>query len=162
MVKPINISISIKDIPYHGRFGAVRKWDRHTGVDLYCKEFEPVHAIEDGIVTDISYFTGTKAKPSMPWWEDTMAIGVEGKSGVILYGEVVPFITIGENVKEGEIIGFVKRVLSKDKGLPMTMLHVELYEHGYRGDWTIWKEDGEVPPGLLNSEEILLKIYNDA
>jgi hypothetical protein len=160
MTKPIQNEYKLSDTPPHGRFGAIRKHDIHTGYDIYCKEFEPVHAIEDGVVTDICYFTGTKATPPMPWWEDTMAIGVEGKSGVILYGEVVPFITLGENVKEGEIIGFVKRVLSKDKGLPMTMLHVELYEHGYRGNWTIWEEDGERPLGLLNSETILFDLYD--
>ena len=41
----------------------------------------------------------------------------------------------------------------------MTMLHIELYKHGYRGNWEIWNLNGEKPENLLNIEEILLKLY---
>lgn len=159
MTKPINIS-SISTPP-HGRFGHARKFDVHTGLDIYCPDGEPVYAIEDGIVTDISHFTGEFTTPvPMPWWENTMAIAIEGKSGVILYGEIYePSLKIGDKVVEGQEIARIKRVLKKDKGLPMSMLHIELYEHGYRGDWTVWDLDGLKPESLKNIEEILLPLY---
>ncbi len=86
------------------------------------------------------------------------AIMIEGESGVILYGETYePSLKVGDKVSEGQQIGNVKRVLKKDKGLPMTMLHIELYEHGYRGDGEVWIS--EKPMMLLNIEEILVKIF---
>jgi murein DD-endopeptidase MepM/ murein hydrolase activator NlpD len=159
MAKPIKIDV-INTLPY-GRFGFVRKFDIHTGVDIYCPDGEPVFAIEDGIVTDISHFTGEYTKPeSTPWWENTMAIAIEGKSGVILYGEVYePSLRIGDKISEGQHIGNVKRVLKKDKGLPMSMLHIELYRCGYRGDCVVWNSDEEQPKDLLNIETILLPLY---
>lgn len=159
MTKPIKIDV-INTLP-HGRFGFVRKFDIHTGIDIYCADGEPVFAIEDGIVIDISHFTGEYTTPeSTPWWENTMAIAIESKSGVILYGEIYePSLRIGDIVKEGQHIANVKRVLKKDKGLPMSMLHIELYKHGYRGDCVVWTIDEEQPKDLLNIEDILSKIY---
>jgi len=159
MTKPINIDVI--NTPPHGRFGYVRKHDVHTGFDIYCADGEPVYAIEDGIVTDISHFTGEYTTPiPMPWWENTMAIAIEGKSGVILYGEIYePNLKIGDKVSEGQEIAKIKRVLKKDKGLPMSMLHIELYEIGYRGDWTVWEINGSKPDALKNVETILEKIY---
>ena len=170
MLQPINISYDISITPPHGRFGFPRKHDVHTGFDLYCSDGEPVYAMEDGIVTDVSHFTGEFTTPiPMPWWENTMAIAIEGKSGVILYGEIYePILKIGDKVVEGQIIANVKRVLRKDKGLPMSMLHIELYNHGYRGDWSVWnlenenteiKVAGKPPVDLLNIETILTKVY---
>lgn len=161
MVKPININISIENLPKHGRFGFVRRFDVHTGFDIYCPDGEPVFAIEDGIVTDISHFTGEYTTPeSTTWWENTMSIAIEGKSGVILYGEIYePTLRIGDIVTKGQHIANVKRVLKKDKGLPMSMLHIELYQHGYRGDCVVWDIDGEQPKDLFNIETILLPLY---
>ena len=156
MVKPINIDIVFYDIPNHGRFGGVRKHDIHTGVDIYCGDNEQIYSIEKGIVIGIFDFTGPNV--DTPWWEDTKAIMIEGESGVILYGETYePLLKVGDEVSEGQQIGNVKRVLKKDKGLPMTMLHIELYKHGYRGDGEVWIN--EKPTELLNIEEILQKIY---
>ena len=145
MTKPIKNIDDLSIIPPHGRFGAIRKFDVHTGFDIYCPDGEPVYAIESGIVTSIEHFTGKFTTPiPMPWWANTMAIGIEGKSGVILYGEVyTPKIKVGDKIFEGQKIAKVKRVLKKDKGLPTTMLHIELYEHGYRDEWAIWLEDLE-------------------
>jgi hypothetical protein len=39
----------------------------------------------------------------------------------------------------------------------MTMLHIELYQHGYRGTGEVWID--EKPDMLSNIEEILNKIY---
>lgn len=43
-----------------GVFGAVRKYDIHTGIDLYCESGDHVYAIEDGIVVNVCHFTGPK------------------------------------------------------------------------------------------------------
>jgi len=156
MIKPINIEK--QKTPAHGRFGYARKFDVHTGFDIYCSDGEPVFAIEDGIVTKIADFTGTGV--NMPWWEDTHAISIEGKSGVILYGEIyAPNLKVGDSVKEGQILANIKRVLKKDKGLPMSMLHIELYKSGYRGDWEVWNLNETQPDWLLNIETILFNIY---
>jgi murein DD-endopeptidase MepM/ murein hydrolase activator NlpD len=152
--KPINKKYNISDIPEQGRFGGVRKFDIHTGVDLYCDDGEPVYAIENGVVVNISNFTGKDS----PWWFETYAILIEGESGVILYGELYkPSLSIGDVVIAGEQLGCVKRVLRNDKGLPTTMLHIELYKIGYKGDGEWWRD--EKPVNLMNVEEILNKIY---
>jgi murein DD-endopeptidase MepM/ murein hydrolase activator NlpD len=136
-----------------GKFAAVRKYDIHTGIDLYCEENSKVFAIEKGIVVNICNFTGEKAES--PWWENTQAILIEGKSGVILYGEVSTNLHIDDKVKEGQIIGEVLRVLKKNKGLPMTMLHLELYKRGYRGNGEIWNLNENKPEMLLNPNILL-------
>lgn len=156
MHKPINKNIIISEIPTQGRFGGIRKYDTHTGVDLYCDDREPVYAMESGVVVNVVDFTGSNA--ASPWWEDTVAVLIEGHSGVILYGELYSGkISIGDAVIEGEFIGQVKRVLRNDKGLPMTMLHIELYDLGYRGSGEWWITDR--PDKLLNIESILKRVY---
>ncbi len=128
-----------------GAFGYVRKFDTHTGVDLYTIDGDAVYAVEDGVVVDRNWFTG--ANVNMPWWEDTEAITVEGVSGVVLYGEVTPLVNVGDSVKAGDLIAHVKRVLPEHKrrnDIPhhsTSMLHVELYDHGYRGSWAVWNEN---------------------
>jgi murein DD-endopeptidase MepM/ murein hydrolase activator NlpD len=145
------------ELPLEGpaSFGAVRKHDIHTGVDLYCDNETLVFAIEDGIVVNIENFTGASA--GSPWWNETNSILIEGESGVILYGELKPLRAIGETIKKGELIGFVVPVLKKDKGVnPTTMLHMELYKHGTTESvW--WKLGEEKPDNLLNITPILQK-----
>ena len=75
-----------------GKFGAVRKYDVHTGVDLYCESGSAVHAVEDGIVVNIENFTGPLAGSS--WWNDTKSVLIEGKYGVVCYGEIEPTVQI--------------------------------------------------------------------
>lgn len=144
-----------------GEFGAIRKFDIHTGIDLYCEENEPVYAIEDGIVIDIFDFTGDNAGSS--WWNNTSAITIEGKCGVILYGEIQLAINISKmsKINKGKLLGFVKKVLKKDKGLPMTMLHLEWYKHGYRGQGEIWKLGEEKPEMLLDSTILINNLYTE-
>ncbi len=155
MITPINKDISLEQIPYHGRFGAIRKHDIHSGIDIYCDDNEKVFAIENGVVVNIVDFTGTFAES--PWWEDTKAILIESASGVILYGELYyPIVNIGDDISVGQHIGNVKTVLKKDKGLPMCMLHIELYKHGYRGSGEFWFKIDKKPKDLLNIE-ILFK-----
>jgi len=154
---PLKNRIELHDIPPANRFGARRKFDVHTGVDLFCDHGDPIFAIEDGEITDICYFTG--AVVGMPWWNETMAVAVEGESGVILYGEIDPMggIAVGQKIKEGEIVGTALTVLKNGKGLPMTMLHIELYRYGYRGNWEIWNLDGRKPKDLFNIEELIFR-----
>lgn len=149
---PLLNKINIADIPAANRFGAQRRHDVHTGVDFFCDPGTPVYAIEEGIVTNISWFTGEPVQ--MPWWEDTMAVAVEGATGVFNYGEIIPNeeLEIGSMIPEGYLIGHVKTVLKIDKGLPMTMLHLELYKHGYRDEWSIWNLGADQPENLLNPE----------
>lgn len=139
-----------------GRFGGKRKFDIHTGIDLYCNQLDRVYAIEPGIVVNVCHFTGPQV--GLDWWNDTEAVLIEGKSGVILYGEVLPSVKVGDSVSEGEEIGKILRVLKKDKGLPMDMLHLELYKHGYRGDGEIWKLD-EDKPEMLKDPSMLVLCY---
>lgn len=137
-----------------GRFGAIRKHDVHTGVDLYTYPGMPVLAVEDGVVVGIEDFTGPKA--GSPWWNDTQAVLVEGESGVVCYGELgVPKeLKIGSQIRREDCVGCVKPVLLKDKGRPRTMLHFELYAHGVRE--TVWWHLGEPrPAGLLDPTERL-------
>lgn len=57
-----------------GGFGYKRKYDIHTGVDLYCENSTEVFSIENGIVIDLCKFTGFDESP---WWEDTHAIVIK-------------------------------------------------------------------------------------
>lgn len=138
--------------PAQGCFGAQRKFDIHTGVDLYCEPGTKVLAIEDGVVVDVIDFTGPKA--DSPWWNDTEAILVESKSGCILYGEISASKKIGDVVKRADEIGEVMTVLAKNKGLPTTMLHLELYPTGWRAP-VIWAL-GQAKPDVLQDPTFLL------
>lgn len=146
------------ELPTHndvGGFGFIRKFDIHTGVDLYCSENDEVFAIEDGYLVNIENFTGEWA--GSPWWNNTEAILIEGKSGVILYGEITveDEIRTKKSIKKGDLLGKIKTVLKKDKGLvPPNMLHIELYKAGTKESvW--WNLNSEKPENLLNITDLL-------
>ncbi len=141
-----------------GAFGVRRKHDVHTGIDLYCPEGTPVRAVEDGTVVAVIPFTGAIVDPPMPWWHDTHAVMVEGESGVVLYGEVTPGVEVGQTVVRGEEVARVKQVLKKDKGRPMSMLHLELHKTGSR-TWVEWLD--ERPDILLDPSRHLKKICGE-
>lgn len=146
--------------PNHpGAFGAVRKNHRHEGVDIYVPQGTPVYAVEDGEVVAVENFTGESADPPSPWWRDTKAIMVKGASGTVLYGEVLPTLDVGQPVYAGEIVGFVLTVLKKDKGRPMSMLHLELYEEVATP--AIWAPAHEQPTGLCDPTPYLLEIIKN-
>jgi len=137
-----------------GQFGTLRKHDIHTGVDLYTYPGMPVLAVEAGVVVAIEKFTGPEA--GSPWWHDTEAVLVEGKSGVVLYGELSTLkgIEVGSPIQRETCLGCVKTVLRHDKGRPMTMLHFELYAPGTRE--SVWWRPGEPRPAhLLDPTELL-------
>jgi len=137
-----------------GAFGAVRKHDIHTGVDLYvrrdtpltwddlrCKTF--VYAVEPGRVIGIIPFTGKELGHT--WWRDTRAILIQGVSGVVCYGEILDCqithdsgasfskIKVGDFVAKGQLIACVEPVMEPDRikpdvpGHSNCMLHLELY-----------------------------------
>ena len=150
-----------------GAFGFQRKNNHHTGVDLYCKNGSIVHAVEQGTVVKYDIFTGPKL--GHDWWEETWGLMVEGRSGVINYGEVSVLnkngfnefnIHVGTQVKKGQPIAAVKRVLFEDRlrpdipGHSTSMLHLELYKHGYRefADW----HDLAKNPNLLDPTPYLI------
>lgn len=141
--------------PHPGAFGVERRHHVHEGIDLYAPEGTEVVAMESGLVVAVISFTGEQA--GFPWWENTDAVLVESSVGVICYGEVEACVKIGEEVAAGTVLGRVKRVLRKNKGRPMSMLHLELHSHGTRvcPEWT--KEKGR-PATLLNPTELLMSV----
>lgn len=145
-----------------GSFGIKRHEHYHTGVDLYAPYGCPVRAMESGKVIAITWFTGPSI--NMPWWNDTRAIYIEGKTGVFNYGEIqeFPHIKVGDMIDKGQPIGYVVTVLKKYKGRPMSMLHVELYDHGYIDTWGEWKIGDEKPLHLQNPTKYLLRIEGSA
>lgn len=140
-----------------GAFGVKRRFDTHTGIDLYCQDGDDVFAIEDGIVVLIEDFTGASANSE--WWNNTQAVHIEGESGVIVYGEIEPNEELSEGliVKSGQEIGKVRQVLKQDKGRPMSMLHIELYKHGSRQS-CIWENDKAQNDCLLDPTELLISL----
>lgn len=134
------------------QFGGMRKYDIHTGVDLFCEEFTNVYSMEDGVVLNDFQFTGEAV--GSPWWNDTFGLLIRG-SYTLLYGEIIPKVSTGDPVVAGQIIGWVRTVLKKDKGLPMTMLYMERYSYGYEGTGEVWNLDKPKPKDLLDVTPLL-------
>lgn len=139
-----------------GAFGRTRKFDTHTGIDLYCENGDEVIAMEDGEIVAIEWFTGEPV--GMPWWNNTKAIAIKGNSGIINYCELIPIegLVVGNLVTEGQVLGNITPVLKKDKGkVPSTsMLHLELYTN-YDGEWLEWPLNGDKPDNLLDPTILL-------
>ena len=136
-----------------GAFGAIRKFDIHEGVDIYTHDGAPVYAVEDGVVTAVYEFTGKKA--NCDWWNPTWCVKVEGKSGVVTYGELIePMINVGAKVYAGGIIGHVTPVLKPEKYRPdirnhsVAMLHLELRTETCHLDG--WQLEGQRDKRLLD------------
>jgi len=145
---------------YPGTFGAVRKFDVHSGVDLYCEIGDKIVAVEDGVVGKVAPFTGKQT--DTPWWNDTEAILVHGKSGVVVYGEVKALVKPDDEVKAGQVIAEIEiPVLTEFKGRPTCMLHLELLDYEKIGDkdWLDhdWKLDHDKPEELLNPTDKLIE-----
>lgn len=134
-------------------FGAKRKFDYHTGIDLFAPEGTPVLAFSPGIIIDIGYFTGPNTNPPTPWWNETFFVMVQTETDIVHnYGEVYPLVKIGDVVNVGDTIWTVMKVLKNDKGLPMSMLHFEMYSK-YPGNWVVWEHDSEQPDILMDPTE---------
>jgi murein DD-endopeptidase MepM/ murein hydrolase activator NlpD len=149
LISPIDPVPPIPIGPNHpGSFGFNRHQHVHTGIDLYAPHGSPVRAMESGKIIAIDWFTGPSI--SMPWWNDTRAVYIEGESGVFNYGEIqeLPGLKVGDDITQGQFIGYVLTVLRKYKGRPMSMLHLELYDHGYIDTWREWKIGDPKPEHL--------------
>ena len=141
-----------------GAFGALRKHDRHEGVDIYCKYGSEVHAVEDGEVVDSYQYTGEKA--DCGWWQDTWCIKVKGHSGVVTYGELIMpdaehvYPAVGTKVKQGDVLGNVGTVLKEGKlrldirNHNTSMLHMELRTESCHLDG--WQLGGDRDKRLLD------------
>lgn len=140
--------------PHPGAFGIKRTHHTHEGIDLYVRQGTPVRAVEGGEIVAILPFTGRLAIPPSPWWRETEAVLVEGPSGVVVYGEIQSVVgrKLGYRLKPGEPVGYVVQVLMKDKGYPLSMLHLELHVPGTRNAFD-WIE--ERPPSLLDPTSYL-------
>lgn len=152
---PLKCKIRIPKSTEPGSFGFVRHHFIHPGVDLYCNDGEPVYAIEDGIIANYGPFTGIGK--NTPWWEDTDYICIKGDSGKLLYGSIVinKKLLSQTHVKEGDLLGHVKRVIKVDRGRPTTMLHMELYNNKYSGTGEFWNFGQPRPYGLEDATVIL-------
>lgn len=136
-------------------FAAIRKYDIHTGVDIFAPEGTDVLAAEEGIVVLSGYFTGPNALYVSPWWNETSFVMVQTSSGLVHnYGEISPSVKIGDVVKRGDKIGTIQTVLKTDKGLPMSMLHFEMYKD-IPDCWALWSLDENKPELLLDPTEVL-------
>lgn len=146
-----------------GDFAVTRSFYYHSGLDLYCSESSIIQTIEEGQIVKIERFTGKDADPPSPWWNETWAVMVEGKSGCIGYCELFPSSQLQEGsfVKEGETLGVIVPVLKRNKGNGTSMLHLEYYKHGQR-EFVTWLIGEEKPHNLLNPRILLNKVYEEA
>jgi 3-polyprenyl-4-hydroxybenzoate decarboxylase len=149
------IEAAIPVEPHPGAFAAHRNGHTHTGVDLYTNETNTVHAVEDGVIVGIEHFTGPQ--DNSPWWKDTDCVLVRGASGVVLYGEIMPFhFRPGNKVTRGRALGTVLRVIKEGHehpeitGWQPSMLHMELYP------WNATKASNGFDKDLLRDPTPLL------
>lgn len=145
-----------------GAFAFKRKNHIHEGIDVYAGYQEAVYNLFDGVVIAIRPFTGEHTQligilPS-PWWNDTFCVLVKTKFGVINYGELTPdqSLSVGKQIKAGDNIGHVSRVLKKDKGRPLDMVHLERYTKDAIIPVVEWSIGAAKPRDLLPPGNLLL------
>lgn len=133
-----------------GSFGSKRKTNYNTGVDIFCPPEIDVYALESGKIVKIII-------------KDTFKIiMVEGYSGVIAYGNVLPEEDLyeGMEIERGDIIGatipyYVHTKTGEE--LIISKLHIEYYRHGTRFP-EFWAFGCEKPKRLLDPTRNLLNI----
>lgn len=146
LISPLENPLPMESSP--GDFASKRKFDVHTGIDIYCEDGSEVKSMNQGKVVLIEHFTGDQAQS--PWWENTEAVIIEHPQGFVLYGEITPKVKVGDVVCAGDVIGNVKKVLKKDKGLPQSMLHLEYYAQFPDKGGVVWLLEDSFPKNLLN------------
>lgn len=166
---------------YSGTFGAIRKFDIHTGIDLYCKIGTEVICMEPGIVVGIEAFTGehVPGEYKSPWWNNTFAVLIHGSmtNKIFAYGELSSFyknIKLDAYIEQGTPIGRIDvSVLKNKKQRPVTMLHVEQYSElptGYTGRFfdlgdisatAYWPLNAEKPIALMDPTNTLLNLSSE-
>jgi hypothetical protein len=115
------------EIPYGqhpGAFGYKRKYHTHEGIDLYTEQNTPIFCMGPGKVIDIFDFTGPAVQS--PWWKQTQAVLIQHGHFYWLYGELKDIdVYKHQYVDSNTYIGKTTEVLTKNKGRPTTMLHLE-------------------------------------
>lgn len=169
---PINFE-KLRGIPINrhpGAFGCQRKYDIHTGVDLYLDEGDLIYAIEPGVVVKKGIFTGDE---TTKWWYETHALSVKGESGIFVYGEVskqsIEHLNVGDEIKTGQLVGKCAKVLPRSKirtdiqDHSNCMLHLELLKPEWDGkEWiTIEHYYDDKYNLLIDPTDILIKILNE-
>ena len=154
-----NITPFLNSPGYKGDFAYKRSFYYHPGVDLYCEKDQEVIAVEDCEIVAIEIFTGPNSERPSPWWNETFAVLAEGDLGVLVYGELIPEVKVGDKLKAGDLIGKITPVLKEDKGNGTTMLHFEHYKKGTKVACE-WLLDQEMPENLLNSRILLESILS--
>lgn len=167
--------------PHPGSFGAVRKFDIHTGVDIYFKKDEEkkIYALEDSTYVYNSIFTGPEVMT--PWWNTTYALVLKGSSGLHhLYGEIsiCPFLLQRVSaysryhhyytakkeesvIRKGTLLGTVIPVLKDHEVRDYIphhsnyMLHFEMYSEFTSP--VMWKLNTPKPKNLLDPTAFLDK-----
>lgn len=144
-----------------GAFGFERKNHIHEGVDIYTKPQELVYLPQALWVHGWIDFTGPSV--GMPWWNDTKALVCHTQCGkTILFGEIVPSTQgLSEQVipgwyEQGHCIGQVHPVLTKDKGRPRHMVHVEMYDRVCYQSVGLWQKGNPKPDALMDPTDWLL------
>lgn len=140
--------------PHPGAYGVRRRFHTHEGIDLYAAEGTSVLAVEPGEVRAVKQFTGPEL--GQDWWLPTYGVWVEGSSGVVLYGEITPAVSVGQLVRAGDVVGAVTRVLKVDKGRPTSMLHLELHTPGST-EAPEWLDHDRRPEVLLDPTPLLME-----
>jgi len=155
---PLEPMPKVPVLPEPGAFGAIRKRYVHNGVDLYCDEGTPVHAVTDGVIVGIRFYTGFW--DGSPWWNSTKVIYIASPNNefVWCYGEIDPYSEhIGDHVEAGELIGYVVPVLKQPGPHGHTsMLHLVLKRNMKVN--TTWSPGQSQPKGLLNPTSYLLDV----
>lgn len=162
-------------INHPGLFGAVRKHDVHTGVDVYVyphegprfDDHDVVVPVEDGVVMHIGQFTGKRV--GSPWWLDSEFVAVRGRSGIVVYGEILVELNlrVGMFVEQDTRLGIVTSILRKDPVVSVyphsqRMLHLELL----RGDAACecapeWPVGGARPKELLDPSVYMFDMWRN-
>lgn len=116
------------------RFGAGRSNGArlHAAADLYQTQYQPVYAIAKGKVL----------RDRVPFYLGTNVTEIEHPGGFIArYGEMASAslkpLKVGDTVKAGQLIGYIKKVNSRNVKNPM--LHFELYTGKGSGPLTVEK-----------------------
>lgn len=115
---------------------------RHAGVDLIAPVGTPIRSIADGTVVNSYYF-----------YSGTYCLIVDYGDFVINYGEIggaAPGVSIGSQVKAGQIIAYVGRL-----GSGSSMLHMEMYTAGTKQN-SAWR--GSKPSNLLDPTSFVTEL----
>lgn len=157
-----NQCIGFPSEKHPGCFGFKRKHHYHEGIDFYVPLGHRIYSGWDGQIVSVFQLTG--AAVGSDWWEDSWACMIQSDSYYWMLGEL-SFETIivhpGENIRKGQFIGCVGKVLKKDKGRPQTMLHLQCHTlNSQQDDWAaLWSDYKQKPNGLIDPTVCLMQSW---